>query len=310
MDETLPWPRPCRHPQPKEELVGLFDDQVALVIGGTSGIGARTAELLVAEGGRVAIAGRRHAEGKAIADRLDGLADFVSCDVTVESDVARAIAFTVDRFGSIDALVNSAGGGVREQRGVAAAELGALEATVAVHLGGVIAAMKHAAPRMVEQRSGSIVNIASVGGRLAGWSALGYSAAKAAVIHVTRCAAVELGESGVRVNSISPGPILTGIFGKSVGLDPADADRRARELESLFESLVRPWQPIPRAGVADDVARAAVWLASDASRFVNGHDLVVDGGICAGRPFSTSHAHRERIASALAGASEHAGTPS
>jgi NAD(P)-dependent dehydrogenase (short-subunit alcohol dehydrogenase family) len=284
--------------------MGLVDDRVALVIGGTSGIGACTAELMAAEGAHVVVAGRRRVEGEAVAERLGDGASFVVCDVTVESDVAAAIAHAVERFGRIDAVVQSAGGGVPEPRGVAAADLGALGDSVALHLGGVVAAMKHAAPVMVEQGSGSIVNIASVGGLLAGWSALGYSAAKAAVIHVTRCAAVELGESGVRVNSISPGPILTGIFGKSFGLDPSEADRRAGELEPLFASLVSAWQPIPRSGIADDVARAAVWLASDASSFVNGHDLVVDGGICAGRPFSASQPNRREIEAVLRGASE------
>jgi NAD(P)-dependent dehydrogenase (short-subunit alcohol dehydrogenase family) len=282
--------------------MGLVDDQVAVVIGGTSGIGARTAELLDAEGARVVIAGRRRAEGEALAGRLAGEASFIRCDVTVESDVAAVIAHAVGRFGRLDALVNSAGGGVREGRGVAAVDLGTLHATIALHLGGVMAGMKYAAPVMVEQKSGSIVNIASVGGRLAGWSALGYSAAKAAVIHATRCAAVELGESGVRANSISPGPILTGIFGKAAGLEPAEADRRAGELEPLATSVLRPWQPIRRAGVADDVANAAVWLASNASAFVTGHDLVVDGGICAGRPFSASEAERGLVASFLRGA--------
>jgi NAD(P)-dependent dehydrogenase (short-subunit alcohol dehydrogenase family) len=121
------------------------------------------------------------------------------------------------------------------------------------------------------------------------------------VIHATRCAAVELGETGVRANSISPGPILTGIFGKAAGLEPAEADRRAGELEHLATSVLRPWQPIRRAGVADDVANAAVWLASNASAFVTGHDLVVDGGICAGRLFSASEAERGLVASFLRG---------
>jgi NAD(P)-dependent dehydrogenase (short-subunit alcohol dehydrogenase family) len=283
--------------------MGLLNDRVALVIGGTSGIGARTAECMAAEGANVVIAGRRRVEGEAIACRLGGNGGFVRCDVTVESEVAEAIAHVVDRFGRLDALVQSAGGGVPEQRGIAAVDLETLEATVALHLGGVISGMKHAAPIMVDQAYGSIVNIASVAGQVAGWSALGYSAAKAAVIHVTRCAAVELGESRVRVNSISPGPILTGIFAKAAGVDPTEADRRAGELEQLFDNLVRPWQPIPRMGVADDVAQAAVWLASDASCFVNGHDLVIDGGISAGRPFSVSQHNRERIGATLLGAS-------
>jgi NAD(P)-dependent dehydrogenase (short-subunit alcohol dehydrogenase family) len=270
-----------------------------LIIGGTSGIGARTAELLVESRSHVVIAGRRRREGEELAGRLGDRAAFVHCDVTVESDVARAVSSAVDRLGGLDALVNSAGGGVPEARGIAAADLATTEATLRVHLVGVVAAMKHAAPVMVAQGSGSIVNIASLGGVLAGWSALSYSAAKAGLIHLTRCVAVELGEFGVRVNSVSPGPTLTGIFGKSAGLDPGVADGRAGQLETLFESLVRPWQPFPRMALADDVARVVVWLASDGSSVVNGQDLVVDGGISAGRPLSTSDGDRERIKAAL-----------
>src|SRR5262245_52769801 len=267
----------------------------ALVIGGTSGIGARTAKLLAERRAQVVIAGRRRREGEELVSRLGNRAEFVRCDVTVESDVARAVSHTVDRFGGLDALVNSAGGGVPEPRGIAVADLATTEETLRVHLLGVVAAMKHVAPVMVAQRSGSIVNIASLGGVRAGWSGLSYSAAKAALIHLTRCVAVELGEYGVRVNSVSPGPTLTGIFGKSAGLDPLEADGWAGTLESLFESLVRPWQPLPRMAVADDVAQVVVWLASDGSSFVNGQDLVVDGGTSAGRPFSASDGEREKI---------------
>jgi NAD(P)-dependent dehydrogenase (short-subunit alcohol dehydrogenase family) len=280
----------------------------ALIIGGTSGIGARTAELLAESRSQVVIAGRRQREGEELAARLGNRAGFVRCDVTVESDVARAVTYAVDRFGGLDALVNSAGGGVPEPRGIAAADLAATEATLRLHLVGVVAAMKHAAPVMIEHGSGSIVNVASLGGLVAGWSALGYSAAKAALIHLTRCVAVELGEFGVRVNSVSPGPTLTGIFGKSAGLDSGEADSRAGQLETLFESLVHPWQPFPRMAVVDDVARVIVWLASDGSSFVNGQDLVVDGGISAGRPLSASDGNREAIKSVVTGELGHLDT--
>jgi NAD(P)-dependent dehydrogenase (short-subunit alcohol dehydrogenase family) len=292
----------CKFAEVNGPVATDVEELRALVFGGTSGIGARTAELLAANGSQVLIAGRRQREGDELARRLGERAAFIRCDVTLESDVVRAVAEAVDRFGGLDALVNSAGGGVPEPRGIVAVDLEITEATLRVHLLGVIASMKHAAPIMMEQRSGSIVNIASLGGLVAGWSALSYSAAKAAVIHLTRCAAVELGEVGVRANSISPGPVVTGLFGKShPAIDPSEADRRAGRLEVLFESLVRPWQPYPRMCVADDVARAAIWLASDASSFVNGHDLVVDGGISAGRPLSSSEGTREKINAVLAG---------
>lgn len=171
---------------------------------------------------------------------------------------------------------------------------------MAVHVGGVVSGLKHAAAIMLRQGSGSIINIASVGGYVAGWSPIDYSTAKAAVIHLTRCAAVELGEQGVRVNSISPGPIPTGIFAKGAGWDPTDADQAAELLEPVFRRALAAWQPIRRVGMTEDVAAAALWLAGDHSTFVTGQNLAVDGGISAGRPASVSAAGFAEIAAALA----------
>ena len=143
--------------------------------------------------------------------------------------------------------------------------------------------MKHAAPLMVAQGGGSIINNGSVAGLRAGLSSsMIYSAAKAAVIHLSTCVAMQLGESKVRVNCISPGGIATGIFGKALGLPMEAAEKTA---EAMKEGLAK-LQPLPRAGLTDDIANAAVFLASDASSFVNGHNLVVDGGLVGGRQWS------------------------
>ena len=280
-----------------------IQDRAVVVLGGTSGIGAATAKLLAEDGAAVVIAGRRVAEGESLAERLGPRASFAACDVLVESEVRELMARARDRFGRIDGLVNCAGD-AGAAGGVASVDLGGVERTLAVHLGGTLAAMKHVAPIMLEQRSGSIVNVASIGGRAAGWTGVAYAAAKAAVIQATRCAAIELGEQGVRANSVSPGPILTGIFGKGAGLDPAVADLRARELEPLFSAALASWQPLRHAGIPDDVATACAWLLSDGSCFVNGHDLVVDGGISAGRPVSVSVAERRAMAVVLLGGQE------
>jgi NAD(P)-dependent dehydrogenase (short-subunit alcohol dehydrogenase family) len=140
---------------------------------------------------------------------------------------------------------------------------------------GVMFGMKHAARIMTGQGSGSIITIASAAGLRAGISGHVYSASKAAVIHLSRTVASEISSKGVRVNTISPGGIVTGIFAKSAGLDGAKADRALGAIAELFATV----QPVPRAGVTNDIAQAAVFLASDAASFITGQDLAVDGGL-------------------------------
>jgi NAD(P)-dependent dehydrogenase (short-subunit alcohol dehydrogenase family) len=144
---------------------------------------------------------------------------------------------------------------------------------------------------MKRQGTGSIVSTASVAGLQAGFGPHVYSAAKAAVIHLTRSVAMELGESGVRVNCICPGGIATPIFGKALGLDEAAADEAAKKMETVLATH----QPIQRAGLPEDIAQAALWLASDDSRFVTGHALVVDGGLTGGRMWSVGQEQRAML---------------
>lgn len=275
--------------------MGVLDGKVAIVTGGTSGIGARTVELFAEEGAQVVIAGRRREEGEALARRLGPAASFIRTDITKEPEVKAMIDHALATFGRLDCLFNNAGNPGR-MTSIADVDMEHFDATMATHVRGVLLGMKHAAPALLRQGSGSIINMGSVSGLRAGFSAHTYSAAKAAVIHLTRCVAVELGEKGVRVNSVSPGPIATGIFGKAAGDSGAAEDRAAAQARETLTTLVAPWQPLPRAGLPDDIARAALYLASDAASFVNGHDLVVDGGISAGRTWSTARADREALA--------------
>jgi NAD(P)-dependent dehydrogenase (short-subunit alcohol dehydrogenase family) len=262
--------------------MGRLDGKVAVITGATSGIGLRTAEVFVAEGAKIVIAGRRIPEGEALARQLGGNCIFRQTDVTVEDQMQALIGLAVGTFGKIDCLFNNAGGPA-QTGGIERLEVERFDAAMATLVRSVMLGMKHAAPHMKKQGSGSIINNGSIAGRLAGFSSsMVYGAAKAAVIHLTKCVAMELGESSIRVNSISPGAIATGIFGKALGLSTEAAEKTQAVMRNVYKSA----QPIPRAGLPDDIAQAAVFLASDESSFINGHDLVVDGAITGGRNWS------------------------
>jgi NAD(P)-dependent dehydrogenase (short-subunit alcohol dehydrogenase family) len=263
--------------------MGRLDGKVAIIAGGTSGIGRRTAERFAEEGARVVIAGRRTEEGERLAKSLGPRTSFIRTDVTREPEVQAMIAHAVAHFGRLDCLFNNAGGGTGGAGSIESVRLEEYEATMAVLLRAVFLGIKHAAPVMRRQSAGSIISTGSVAGLRAGYSSsMIYSAAKAGMIHLSRCAAMELGEQGIRVNTITPGGIATGIFGKAMGLPTEEAERTAEKVKIAFAQL----QPIQRAGVPDDIAHAAVFLASDESTFINGHDLVVDGGLSGGRLWS------------------------
>lgn len=269
-----------------------LEGKVAVVTGGTSGIGACTAEVFVANGAKVVIAGRRQDRGMKLAEKLGDAASFKPTDVFVEADVKAMIGHAVDRFGRLDCLMNNAGRG-SQFAAIADVDLEQFDAVIAVNLRAVLAGMKYAARIMAVQGTGSIINVASVNGVRAGLGGHYYSAAKAASIHLTRCAAMELGEKGIRVNSISPGMIATGGFGKYMDMQPDEADEHPEYAEAAITSVVPRWQPLQYAGRVDDIAQAALFLASDASRFVTGHNLVVDGGISAGWPIAAVRPDRE-----------------
>ena len=259
--------------------MGRLSGKVAVITGATSGIGLRTAEIFVVEGAQIVIAGRRAPEGEALAKQLGPNCIFRQTDVTEEDQMRALIALSVEKFGKIDCIFNNAGGPA-QTGGIEGLEVARFDAGMATLVRSVMLGMKHAAPHMRRQGSGSIINNGSIAGRLAGFSSsIVYGAAKAAVIHLTKCVAMELGESGIRVNSISPGAIATGIFGKALGLSVDAAEKTPDMLREVYKAA----QPIPRAGLPEDIAQAAVFLASDESSFINGHDLVVDGAITGGR---------------------------
>lgn len=274
--------------------MGVLDGKVAIITGGTSGIGARAAELFVEEGARVVIAGRRRDTGEALAARLGQPASFVQTDVAQAADVQALVEGTAARFGQLDVLFNNAGYGI-PPTSIADLDMDAYDKLMSVLVRGVVLGIKFAAPIMMRQRAGSIINTGSVAAFRAGYSSQTYAAAKAAVVQMSRVVAAELGEHGVRVNSISPGAIVTGIFAKGAGVEADVADRQASQLRERFAKQ----QPIPRAGLPDDIARGALYLASDASSFVNGTDLLIDGGMITGTRFSVATAGRREMQDAL-----------
>jgi len=256
-----------------------LQDKVCIVTGATSGIGKRTAEVFAAEGAKLVVAGRREEQGEALARSIGARCHFVRTDVTQEAQVKALVDFTMARHGRVDCLFNNAGGPA-PVGGIEGIPVDGFDAAIAVLLRSVMLGMKHVAPIMMRQRAGSIVNNGSIAGMRAGYSSsIIYSAAKAGVIHLSSCVAMQLGEHNVRVNTISPGGIATGIFGKALGLPVEKAEQTAEAIKAGLAGL----QPIPRAGITDDIASAAVFLASDESTFVNGHNLVVDGGVVGGR---------------------------
>lgn len=269
-----------------------LEGKVAVITGSTSGIGARTAEVFVANGARVVIAGRRQDRGERLAQKLGHAASFIRTDVSLEADVKAMIEHAVNRFGRLDCLMNNAGRG-SQFAAITDVDLEQFDAVIAVHLRAVLAGMKYASRVMAAQGTGSIINVASVNGTRAGLGGHYYSAAKAAAIHLTRCAAVELGETGIRVNSLSPGMIATGAFAKYSGMQAEEADDHPEYAEAAIRSILPRWQPLQYVGSTDDIAQAALFLASDASRFITGHNLVVDGGISAGWPIAAVRPDRE-----------------
>ncbi len=269
--------------------MGRLEGKVAVITGGASGIGEGTVRLFAEEGARVVIADIQDARGEKLAEELGPTTAYWHTDVAQEDDVRRAIAQAVGKWGRLDVMFNNAGiGGVSGP--IESTDMEEYDRTMGILLRGVVLGMKHAAPIMKAQGNGCIINTASVAGVGIGFGPHIYSAAKAAVIHLTKSVANELGESGVRVNAICPGGIATPIFGKGMGLDAEQADLTVE----LMKVRLAQGQPIRRAGLPRDIAEAAAWLASESASFVTGHALVVDGGITTGRLWSERQAAAEQ----------------
>ena len=261
--------------------MGKPDGKVAIITGGASGIGRATVRLFVQEGARVIFGDIEDAMAQRVAEEVGSNATYLHADVTQEEDIKMLVDHAEHELGRLDCIFNNAGsGGVSGP--IEEIPTGDWDMTINLLLRSVFLGIKYAAPVMKRQGSGSIISTASVAGLQTGYGAHPYSTCKAAIIHLTRTVAMELGISGVRVNCICPGGIATGIFGRGIGLSAEDADRLAEFLKPVFADL----QPIKRSGLPEDIAHAALWLASDESSFVNGHAMIVDGGLTGGRQWA------------------------
>jgi NAD(P)-dependent dehydrogenase (short-subunit alcohol dehydrogenase family) len=255
-------------------MAGRLDGKVAVITGGCSGIGLGTAELFVAEGAKVLVADVQDEKGQALEARLGGALVYAHCDVLQESDIAAALAKAKTVFGGLDILFNNAG--LSDQmRTPAEIEVEAWDRIFALLVRAPALGIKHAAPLMAERGAGAIVNTASVAALHVGYAPIGYSCAKAAVLHLTKVMAPQLATQKIRVNAVCPGLIPTPIFGASVGL-PREA---AEHVAALLRERAPGVQPTPRAGAPADIAEAVLYLASDAASFVTGTHIVVDGGL-------------------------------
>jgi len=244
---------------------------VVLITGALTGIGRATAVAFAKQGARIVFAGRREMEGKALEAELRGLgaeASFIKADVRHDDEIRDLVDQTIARFGRLDAAVNAAGtegrpGPVTEQTAESYA------ATFDTNVLGTLLSMKHELRVMQAQGGGSIVNISSTYGHEGGAGASVYVGSKHAVEGMTKSAALEAASSGVRINAVAPGPTETGMLNRFTGT----AEKKAALVKTV---------PLGRVGDPADIARAAVFLASEKASFITGQILTVDGGKTAG----------------------------
>jgi NAD(P)-dependent dehydrogenase (short-subunit alcohol dehydrogenase family) len=248
-----------------------LENKVCFVTGGGSGMGKVAARSFCAEGARVAVVELSEEQGEtaaAEAKRAGGDAFFVTCDVSKESDVARAVKATVDRFGKINVLYNNAGIMMEKDHSVIDTDEAVWDKTFAVNVKGIFFCCKYGIPELIKAGGGSVINIASFVALL-GCSVPqdAYTASKGAVIALTKSLAVQFGPQGVRSNAVCPGPIETPLMTEWLLKDPeAKRIRLARN-------------PSGRFGKPEDIVNLGVYLASDESSWTNGAIIVLDGGI-------------------------------
>jgi NAD(P)-dependent dehydrogenase (short-subunit alcohol dehydrogenase family) len=263
------------------ELAG----KVAIITGGSSGIGFGTAERLVAEGAKVVIADINEERGQAAAMKLGGDAAFKLTDVAEPEQCEALVAFAAETFGRLDVMFNNAGISGTRTANIFEEDFADFHRVVGINLLGVMAGTAAAAREMVKTGGGSVINNASIGGIQPTPGLWAYNCSKAAVVHFTKSAASELGGKGVRVNCVAPGNIETEILGNMMGAGMSEADKAAMMEKVRAFLLAR--QPIQIQGDPSDIAETVLFLATDRSRYITGTVIPVDGGQLAGNPSSS-----------------------
>ena len=257
-------------------MTNRLNGKVALITGGTSGIGAETARLFASEGAKVLIVGRSKEKGQALAEDLGENVIYEMADITKEEDIKNSVKATLKHFNQLDILFNNAGG----PAGAGIENVTQKDIDYGVHLllASVILGIKYAIEPMKAIGGGSIINNSSIAALRYRQGDPLYAALKAGVTHYTRMAGVELGPHNIRVNSISPGAIATPIFyGGSQRANELTKEENERKMEKLRDNLAKA-VPLKRSGLPIDIAEAALYLASDAGSFVTCQDIIVDGG--------------------------------
>lgn len=260
-----------------------FEGKRVVVTGGASGIGKATVEAFIAEGAQVMIGDLNAETGDAMAadTRFDNRLEFQATDVCSVDDIKNLMDDAAGHFGGIDILFNNAGaGGASETIDEMTAE--GWDSTMNLLLRSVAMGTRFAVDHMKKSGGGAIVNTSSINAHEAGWGPVAYATAKAGVRHLSKLSAAQLAKFHIRVNSVSPGFIMTNIFADAYKDEPEEAKR----VDQTIRAVSPMTQPVARSGAPEDIAQAVLYLCSDQGGFVNGIDLTVDGGITVGHRHS------------------------
>ncbi len=264
-------------------MAAELEGKVAIITGGASGLGKATVEVFVEEGAKVVIADLDVDRGETLAASLGDAAIFKRTDVSSAEEVEALVDFAVEHFGALHIMFNNAGVSPTFHSRIADDDFSDLQLCMSVNLLGAMLGTKYAARHMAKNGNGSIINTGSLGGTMPGYGVMSYRMSKAAINHFTKCAAIEFGENGIRVNCINPGSIQTEMVSYK---EPGMSQEQVDKVSAALTPLMTLGQPLQRRGNPVDIANAALYLASDRSAQVSGIALSVDAAHGAGDSFN------------------------